>query len=239
MALSNREKLELVKEWKLRQARNDFYAFRQLIHPQNAWGWWTAEVSAALQQYYQDLKDGLKPRLLIQAPPQHGKSALVTDFIAWLSGKDPDTRIIYASFSERLGVRANKTLQRLFDSTLYREICLDLQISDSNTLTPSAKPLRNSEIIEYAGRSGYFRNTTVGGSITGESLDLGVIYDPVGAQGSQQPNGTGQRMELVYGRFLHPFFRAGGTAGDYDPLAHRRPHGTFAGAGRQPESIVN
>ncbi len=202
MALSNREKLELVKEWKLRQARRDFYAFRQLIHPQNAWGWWTAEVSAALQQYYRDLKDGLKPRLLIQAPPQHGKSALVTDFITWLSGKDPDIRVIYASFSERLGVRANKTLQRLFDSTVYREIFPDLHINDSNVVTLSSKPLRNSEIIEYAGRSGYFRNTTVGGSITGESLDLGVIDDPV--KGRKEANSQTVR-DSVWNWFTDDF----------------------------------
>jgi len=34
-------------------------------------------------------------------------------------------------------------------------------------------------LIEYVDRIGYFRNTTVNGSIVGESLDLGVIDDPI------------------------------------------------------------
>jgi len=34
---------------------------------------------------------------------------------------------------------------------------------------------RNREMLEFVNNEGYFRNTTVQGSITGESLDLGVI----------------------------------------------------------------
>ena len=46
--------------------------------------------------------------------------------------------------------------------------------------------LRNREILEYCEKGGYFRNTTVQGSITGESLDLGVIDDPI--KGREEAN---------------------------------------------------
>lgn len=168
----------MAREYQLREARRDFYAFRKLIHPNNLWGWWTRETSQALQAYYDDLMAGKKPKLLIQAPPQHGKSVLVNDFVAWVAGNHPELRIIYASFSERLGVRANKTLQRLFDSAVYAEVFPRFEINRTNAVIQSDKLLRNSEIVEFRG-GGYFRNTTVGGSITGESLDLGVIDDPI------------------------------------------------------------
>ena len=33
-------------------------------------------------------------------------------FIAWIVGKNPDLNIIYGSYGDELGVRANKALQR-------------------------------------------------------------------------------------------------------------------------------
>lgn len=201
--MSNRKKLALLKEWRLRQARRDFLSFRQLINPQAKWGWWQVEVAAVMQQFYADLMAGKRPKLVIQAPPQHGKSVQVVDFIAWLAGQNPDLRVIYTSFSERLGVRANLKLQRLYDSSLYHDIFPQTRINGNNSVTVSGQTLRNREILEYVGREGYFRNTTVGGSITGESLDLGVIDDPI--KGRKEANSRTVR-DSVWDWFTDDFF---------------------------------
>ena len=63
-------------------ARKRFYAFRQLMRPGTRWNWWMREVSDHLEQFYYDMLDGLRPRLALMAPPQHGKTLLITDFIA-------------------------------------------------------------------------------------------------------------------------------------------------------------
>ncbi|MDR2881336.1 MAG: terminase family protein, partial [Azoarcus sp.] len=161
------------------QARRSFWAFRQYINPRLKKGWWQREIAHELQRFYDDLKAGTRPKLVIQAPPQHGKSTIIIDFIAWLSGHDPDCRTIYTSFSERLGVRANLRLQRTFTSRKYGAVFPGTRINEQNVVTISSQTLRNREILEFVGREGYFRNTTVRGSITGESLDLGVIDDPI------------------------------------------------------------
>jgi len=171
--------LELAKELRIRQARESFFAYRKLINPKSKWGWWQEEIANELQLFFDDLIAGKRPKLVIQAPPQHGKSVQIIDFISWLAGKNPDCRTIYTSFSERLGVRANLRLQRLYDSEIYQELFPQTQINKSNSVTVSGQYLRNREILEYCNTTGYFRNTTVGGSITGESLDLGVIDDPI------------------------------------------------------------
>jgi predicted phage terminase large subunit-like protein len=171
--------LELAKELRIRQARESFFAYRKLINPKSKWGWWQEEIANELQLFFDDLIAGKRPKLVIQAPPQHGKSIQIIDFISWLAGKNPDCRTIYTSFSERLGVRANLRLQRLYDSEIYQELFPQTQINKSNSVTISGQYLRNREILEYCNTTGYFRNTTVGGSITGESLDLGVIDDPI------------------------------------------------------------
>jgi len=86
--------------------------------------------------------------------------------------------VIYGSFSDRLGVRANRRLQRTYDGFQYQSI-FRTRIGIENVATATGRWSRNDEILEYQNAEGYFRNTTVGGAITGESLDLGVIDDPI------------------------------------------------------------
>lgn len=170
----------------LRLARRDFWEYRKLINPKLKIGWWQKEIAENLQQFLVDLLAGLRPVLIIQAPPQHGKSVQIIEFISWVAGKYPDFRTIYTSFSERLGIRANLKLQRIYDSAIYKEIFPETKINSSNVVTVSGQFLRNREILEYVNKEGFFRNTTVRGSITGESLDIGVIDDPI--KGREEAN---------------------------------------------------
>lgn len=170
---------DLIQANMAEQARRSFWAYRQFMNPKMKKGWWQRLVAKHLQQFYDDLLAGLRPKLVIEAPPQHGKSYIVIDFISWLAGKNPDCKTIYTSFSERLGIRANLRLQRIFDSANYKKVFPQTVINESNAIAIAGKSQRNREIIEYTGFEGFFRNTTVGGAITGESLDLGVVDDPI------------------------------------------------------------
>ncbi len=170
--------LDVLEALAIQEARQSFWAFRQRMNPRMKRGWWQRDLAHHLQRFYEDLVAGLRPKLVVQAPPQHGKSDSIVDFIAWASGKNPELKTIYASFSERLGERANGKLQRMFDSERYRRTFPELQISDGPT-NGTGGSVRNRMLIEYGESGGYFRNTTVRGSVTGESLDLGVIDDPI------------------------------------------------------------
>lgn len=184
-------------------ARREFVEYIYRINPSLKRCWWQDDAASSLQQFYLDLVSGVRPKLVIEAPPQHGKSELIVLFISWLAGKDPEIRTIYTSFSERLGVRANLKLQRLYDSDIYQRIFPDTRISGRNSVTVSGQKLRNREILEYIDRDGYFRNTTVGGSITGEGLDLGVIDDPL--KGRKEANSITVRNS-VWDWFTDDFF---------------------------------
>lgn len=177
--LPNTRKLEFIDELQVRHARVSYWAFRRYMHPDNKIGWFQKDVADNLQQFFDDFVAGKRPKLVIEAPPQHGKSVQIVDFIAWLSGHLPNNKTIYTSFSERLGVRANLGMQRMMMSDKYKKVFPEFGIPMKNAVTVSAQKLRNREIIEFINGEGYFRNTTVEGSITGESLDLGVIDDPM------------------------------------------------------------
>lgn len=156
-------------------ARRSFWHFRKFMHPRLKESWWQRDMAEHLEQFRTDLVDGRRPILLAQAPPQHGKSVQIVDFIAWLAGHNSDLKTIYASFSERLGVRANLALQRIYTSPRYQLTFPETVIGERG----DSSLIRNRELLEYRDADGMFRNTTVRGPITGEGLDLGVLDDPI------------------------------------------------------------
>lgn len=179
------------------RARNEFGLFRQLIHPDFAWGWWTDEVSRELNRFSHDLIQGRRPKLALMAPPQHGKSLTVWDFVAWIAGKHPDLKTIFASYSDELGMAANRHVFRMIrDNEVFRKIFPRLQVGGAGWNA-------NANLIEYVGHTGSFRNTTVEGAINGFRLDLGIIDDPV--KGRAEVNSKLVR-DKVWDWFADDFF---------------------------------
>jgi len=168
--------LDLIERLASARARDDFWVYRCFMNPKMKKGWWNREVAQKPQAFYERMVAGEKPKEVIEAPPQHGKSSAIVDFMSWVSGKNPDLRTIFASFSDRLGVRANLRLQRIYDGRKHKLVFPDFRIAPPNSIGVGQ---RNREMIEYLGYDGYFRNTTIRGPVTGESLDLGVVDDPI------------------------------------------------------------
>jgi hypothetical protein len=152
------------------KARDDFAAYRKVIRREMLWDWWPQEVSEKLQQFYQDLKDSKRPKVAIMAPPQHGKSTAATDFVTWVAGQDPNLKTIFASFSDTLGERTNKEVQRILRTDAYIKIFGRTRLDIPGWST-------NTSLIEFGDFKGSFRNTTVEGSINGLELHLGIIDD--------------------------------------------------------------
>jgi hypothetical protein len=170
--------LREVEELAQAEARENFWGFRCLMHPDMKRGWWIKEVSAYLQQFYQDYAAGLRPKLILVAPPQSGKSYAITDFIAWVSGKSPDINSVFTSYADSLGVRTNLALQRIITNERYAGVFPLTRINETGRTT-DVRWQRNTDILEFVERQGSFRNTTIQGQITGHGLDMGFIDDPI------------------------------------------------------------
>jgi predicted phage terminase large subunit-like protein len=173
------EEANLLEELAQARARESFLEFRRYIRPQLIIGWWVREIAQVLQHFYNDFISGKRPKLALEAPPQHGKSWAVTDFISWVAGKNPDKKTIFGSYSDELGVRTNIDLQRIYTGDRFRRVFPLTKISTANVVTISDRWKRNASLIEYIGHDGSFRNTTVAGQINGMELHLGVIDDPL------------------------------------------------------------
>jgi hypothetical protein len=177
-------------------------------------GWFQKEIAKSLQEFYDSLIKGESPWLLIESPPQHGKSSQIVDFLAWLAGKQPNLKKIYTSYSERLGVRANRKMQRLMDSDKYRKVFPETKLNSKNVVTVSNQYQRNMNLLEYVNQDGYFRNTTIGGAITGESLDIGIIDDAVkGREQAESETIRNKIWEWFTDDFLTRFSEGGALIG--------------------------
>jgi len=139
-----------VDEFILQQARDYFWHFHALIHPTMLQGFFQYDVVRNLQTFYEDFTAGKRPKLVLSSPPQHGKSTLMVDFIAWISGKNPQLQTIFASYSDRLGERANSELQRIFDSSMYQRIFWGTKIPIAANVISDTRYKRNS--AWYVGR---------------------------------------------------------------------------------------
>lgn len=141
-------------------------------------GWWQREIAEEITQFKAAYYAGRRPMLMIKSPPQHGKSFQIIDAITWMLGADPNLRTIFTSYSDRLGVRANLHLQRAMIHEKFRSVFPNCIINPEVTSgVKIGRPQRNKQMIEFWGARGSFRNTTIGGPITGEGLDLGLIDD--------------------------------------------------------------
>jgi len=178
---------EILEQIAAHEARESFHAYRRYMNPDLKRGWWQHHAANHLVQWWEDFKAGKRPILIIEAPPQHGKSKLIIDFVCWICGQDPSLASIYASVSKRLGTRANLSLQRAFDSSKYKRIFPRTRITAKIPMPGDERKSRNQDFIEFLGtEKGSFRNVTVNGSIVGEGLDIGIIDDPI--KGRDQAN---------------------------------------------------
>jgi predicted phage terminase large subunit-like protein len=183
----------LVREMMSARIRESFIRFRHHVHPHLIPCWWQHYAGRKLQQFYNDYLAGLRPKLIILAPPQHGKTELIIDFMGYMLGMQPASRIIFTSYSNDLCVRTNLAMQRLlfderyalpFERT-FRSIGYG---ANRGTGSNHVRTLRNLSVIELPGLGGSFRNTTVQGQITGQGLNLGVVDDPIkGRQAATSP----------------------------------------------------
>ena len=69
-----KDQLRAIYNYKVIKARNDFLTYKILINPKMKINWYVIDITLKLQQFALDLENGLRPYLIVQAPPQHGKS---------------------------------------------------------------------------------------------------------------------------------------------------------------------
>ena len=148
--------------------------------------WFIADLCKQLQQFYIDFINGKRPVLLIQSPPQHGKSWAVTDFISWIMGKIPELRTIYASYSDTLGKRCNLAQQRFMDGEKYKKIFPETNLSQTRGgAIRTTEHLEILDVVRNPANADYNRRGVITkGTIVRTEKGLAKIVSRPGQEGS-------------------------------------------------------
>ena len=135
------------------------------------------------EAYYDQLTQfayGHIKKLMITMPPQHGKSEGATRRLpAFILGHQPDKRIAIVSYNAIKARKFNRELQRIIDDDTYHRLFPQtLLAGHSNTTTSKSRNYaRNADECEIVGYQGSFKTIGVGGSLTGEPVDVLIMDD--------------------------------------------------------------
>ena len=116
-------------------------------------------------------------KLIIQAPPQHGKSQGSSRFLpSQMLGQNPDLKICICSYAATIAEDFNRDCQRIIDSEEYRAVFPETKLNSANVVTVANNYLKNSTVFEIVGHTGSLRVVGRGGSLTSKTVDV-MIYD--------------------------------------------------------------
>lgn len=160
-------------------SRRSLLKFIQTNEPDYEAGWFHRELCSTLEKFYDDVEAGKCPKIMIFAPPQHGKSTCVSQFLpAWALGKNPKLRFVDASYSSSLAEKNCAITQQLVVNEPYQKIFPGFRIGKNVNSEHELKKKQTNGIFEVVGQPGYYKAVGVGGSLTGFSYDIGLIDDP-------------------------------------------------------------
>lgn len=166
---------DTIRELKLERARLSFWYFCQLMHP---------NFFKSEREYLHDMADKIeefvekspKHFLVINAPPRHGKSLTAGDLTGWLFGREPSTRIMTASYNERLASIFSRSVRNMIQTEKVGDHIVYSDVFDTEVKYGEAAA--QMWTIEGQTQVSYLA-TSPGGTATGFGCDYLICDDLV------------------------------------------------------------
>lgn len=159
-------------------ARRHLFDFIRHIFPKYVANWHHALICAELETF---LDSDTENRLMLFVPPQHGKSEISSRCLpAYVLGRNPDTKIAGCSYSIDLARSFNREIQRYIESPEFKEVFPAVRLNDRSVVADALGAyLRNTEEFEVVGYKGAYKSVGVMGGLSGRTVDLAIVDDPV------------------------------------------------------------
>lgn len=157
-------------------ARTNYGAFISAVHrPRFKHSAFSARVCREIDQWVEDVIAGKRPVLMLTAPPQHGKSSLISRCLppylfGRLTAELDAVRIACASYALSLARRNTRDAGGIMDEPIYRAIF-------PHTALIGYKGVRTADGFDVP-QGGGLRGVGVGGGLTGFSLEIAIVDDP-------------------------------------------------------------
>ena len=154
-------------------AQSSLLAFTKFVTPEFRVNWHHRVICNHIDKFIK----GDITRLMIFLQPQIGKSELVSRHLpAYLFGKDPNHKVIAATYGDSFAALFNLDVQRIMDSDRYRLVFPTVKLAGAGE---DGRWIRNSSTFDIVGRRGRYHSVGVGGSLTGRTGNTLIIDDPV------------------------------------------------------------
>lgn len=177
----------------IEKARTNFAAFVTVTHrPRFKHSEFSRRTCAAVDKFVQDLVAGKRPVLVLTAPPQHGKSSLISRclppyLIGRLGGELGTARIALASYALSRAKANGRDAKNIMLEPAYRAIFPEASLigfrGDINTSDRFSVP--RGEVLA----------TGVGGGMTGFSIDVMLVDDAIKDAVEALSPGNQERLE--------------------------------------------
>lgn len=155
-------KLEMARRELARRRLLRFVKYRFPSYREN---WHHKVLADALER----VENGTLKRLIVDMPPRHGKSELVSvNFPAWCMGRDKDRSIMAASYAASLATSFGRQVRNIMDTKEYQNL-FDTRLAEDAQAKGS---------WATNGR-GEYNAIGVGGSATGKGAGILIIDDPI------------------------------------------------------------
>lgn len=193
-----KERIRLLKRKKILKARTNFFEFCNTLHP-DFYKYdrkYLIELCDTLQALYEKriVKDdeGFKilpsdvlptnnqqviTKLMINVPPQSGKSRSLTLFTAWCLGQNNKERILTVSYNQDTA----SDFSRYTRDTIALEQPDEFDISYNEIFPETVLKHGNTSFLKWAVEGSHFSylGTGIDGSVTSKSGTIRIIDDPV------------------------------------------------------------
>lgn len=172
-----------LQDFRIEAARRKLLWFAQFINPQFK----PTPFHVAYYRVLDLFACGKIQNLIVQAPPQHGKSeGSSRNLPAKMLGMFPDKKIILCSYAATIAKDFNRDVQKIIDTQEYNAVYPGTTLNKSNVVTVTSSSLRNSDVFQVVGHRGEFRVVGRGGSLTSKTADV-MIFDDM-YKDSQEAN---------------------------------------------------
>lgn len=177
------------------ERKNWLLPFVTVTHPGCLVGEFHRRLCAALVRFSEAVARGESPRLIIVAPPRHGKTEIVSRrFPVAHMARNPGHSVICMSYAAELAAANSRAARAIARSREASEIWPGLKVGEQ--VGPDTP-----DTLDHWGITGggVYHAAGIGGSMTGFGAHVLVIDDPFK---NAQEAGSPARRELVWSEYL-------------------------------------
>lgn len=163
-----REKLRLLQQLELANARDNFYKF--CVYMDSEFYTPGKPHLKQIADAFQDVYEGKIKKLAVSMPPRAGKSYITSLFCAWLIGKEPSKSIMRNSYAASLAEKFSYDIREIVQKEEYLQVFPHIKLrKDKQKIEEWAVEQSKTGITYFC--------AGVGGAITGKGCTLVAILD--------------------------------------------------------------